>query len=108
MGFAAVNPTYALRVTGYATSVHRLAAQVAQLVRIAHHVNRGDATVGDLKRGGLQRVVLLHRDEPRQTVDEAVAHDARHLPGKEARQPGLELDDPVGSDDRRPRSRPLV
>src|ERR1700747_130800 len=56
-----------------ARSMNRL-AEVAQLVRVAHHVYRGDPAVRDLERGGLQRLALFDRDESRQAVDLAVAY----------------------------------
>lgn len=46
-------------------SVNGMATEMPQLVRIAHDINCDDPAIVDLKRGGLQRVVLLDRDETR-------------------------------------------
>src|ERR1700677_4144164 len=74
-------------------SVNRATAEVAELVRITHDIDRDDFAVLDLQRGGLQDAVLLHRDKPRQAVDEAVAHDLRHVRGENRGQSGMEFQD---------------
>src|ERR1700752_1823785 len=73
---AVINPAPG-RLAQACLSMNRL-AEVAQLVRVAHHVYRGDPAVRDLERGGLQRVALFDRDESRQAVDVAVAYQSRH------------------------------
>src|SRR5258707_12675821 len=67
-------------------SVNPMTPEMLQLVRIAHDINCDDLAVLDIKRGGLQRIVGLDRHESRQAIDEAVAHDLRHLLGKETRK----------------------
>src|SRR5258708_40353737 len=70
----------------YGRSVNPMPPEMLQLVRIAHDINCDDLAVLDIKRGGLQRIVGLDRHESRQAIDEAVAHDLRHLLGKETRK----------------------
>jgi hypothetical protein len=44
--------------------VNRVTAEVAELVRIAHDIDRGDFAIFDLQRGSLQRVAFFDRDNP--------------------------------------------
>jgi len=63
---------------------------MTQLVRIAGDVDCNDLVVLELQRGGLQRIALLDGDEPWQAIDEAVAHEPRHVLGKDRRQCGMD------------------
>src|SRR5262252_521900 len=79
-------------------SMQVMTRNMTQLVRIAGDVDCNDLVVLDLQRGGLQRIVLLDGDEPWQAVDEAVAHEPRHVLGKGRRQRSMEPHDVIEPD----------
>src|SRR5258707_3710558 len=81
-------------------SMQVMIRNMAQLVRIAGDVNCNDLVVLDLQRGGLQRIVLLEGDEAWQAIDEAVAHEPRHVLGKDRRQCSMDLHDVIEPDGR--------
>ena len=60
--------------------------QMPQLVGIPHDVDRGDLSVLDVERGGLQLAVGLQRDEAGQSVDETGAHELRAILPEMSRQ----------------------
>jgi len=47
-----------------------------QLVGIARRIDRDDAAIRDLQRGGLENIAALDGHKPRQAVDIAIAHKA--------------------------------
>src|SRR6516225_9671955 len=65
--------------------MHRF-PEMPQLLRVARDIDRGDLAVLDRERRSLQESVALEREEARQAVDEAVAQQARHARGEEARE----------------------
>jgi len=81
-------------------SMEVMTRNMTQLVRITGDVDCNDLVVLDLQRGGLQRIVLLDGDEAWQAVDEAVAHEPRHVPGKDRRQCRMDLHDVIEPDGR--------
>src|SRR5215813_7079859 len=88
-------------------SMQVMIRNMTQLVRIAGDINCNDLVVFDLQRGGLQRIVLLDGDETWQAIDEAIAHEPRHVLGKDRRQRGMDLHDVVEPDSRL-RGRPCL
>src|SRR5262245_61991164 len=83
-------------------------ADMPELVRIAHDIDRSDLALLDLERGCLQRIIGLDGHEARQAVDVAVAHEARHVLGENAREGGMQLHDIVEADNRLYRRRLLA
>lgn len=79
-------------------SMQVMIRNMTQLVRIAGDVNCNDLVVLDLQRGGLQRIVLLDGDETGQAIDKAVAHEPRHVLGKDRRQCNMDLHDVIEPD----------
>ena len=84
-------------LTASRRSVDSLAAEMPELLRIAHHIDAGDLAISDLECGRLHAVVL-DGDETRQAVDEAVTHGYRRSSREEARDCGLKLHDVVDPD----------
>ena len=62
------------------------ASHVPEFVRITHDVNGDDAAILNLQGGGLENVSQLDGDEPRQAVDNAIAHEARPAYGEARRE----------------------
>src|SRR5215510_6602002 len=79
-------------------SMQAMIRNMTQLVWIAGDVDCNDLVVLDLQRGGLQRIVLLDGDETWQAIDEAVAHEPRHVLGKDRRQCRMDLHDVIEPD----------
>jgi hypothetical protein len=65
--------------------------QMPQLVRIAHHIDRGDPAVLDVERRRLQFAIGLQRHEARQAIDEACADEFRLMRLELLGQMGVEL-----------------
>jgi hypothetical protein len=87
--------------------VNGLAAEMPELVGIAHDIDAGDPALRDLERGRLHAVVL-DGDEPRQAVDEAVPYAPRRPSPEKTREPGVKLDDLVKADQGPLGRRPLA
>lgn len=77
------------------------ARHVPELLRIAHDIDRADAIMRDVQRGGLENAAALDRDEPRRAVDEAVAHEARPARRIDRRERNEQPHDVIEPDGRR-------
>src|SRR5262249_27547813 len=79
-------------------SMQAMIRNMTQLVRIAGDVICNDLAVLDLERVVCQVMALLEGDEAWKAIDEAVAHEPRHVLGKDRRQCGMDLHDVIEPD----------
>src|SRR5262245_10373096 len=72
---------------------------VPELVGIPYDIDRDNATILNLQRGGLENVASFDSDEPWQAIDRAIAHEARlplGIDGREPREQAHDLIEPCG------------
>src|SRR6266404_4282414 len=89
-------------------SVKAVTTEMLQLVWIAHHINRDNLAVLDLKRSRLKYAVRFDRDKAGQAIDEAIAQHSRHALGEDGSKRSVELHDVVDTDNRLERQRRAV
>jgi hypothetical protein len=62
---------------GLSKSSMHCVSDVPEFIGITHNIDSDDAPMLDLKGSRLEYATSLDGDEPRQTVDKAIAHEAR-------------------------------